>query len=493
MKEYLLGLDIGSSSIKAGLVDAASGEALAVAQSPEQELPISAPKSGWAEQHPDTWWEHVKRALDTLFAQGFDRYNVKAIGISYQMHGLVAVDHQGKPLRPAIIWCDSRAASIGETAFHEMGEASALGNLLNSPGNFTAAKLAWVKTHEAELYDQIDKIMLPGDYIAAKLSGDICTTISGLSEGIFWDFRKHTVSSEVLEAFDLREELIPPIISSFGDQVKLSKSAAIETGLPSGIPISYRAGDQPNNAVSLNVFEPGQLAATAGTSGVVYGILDQLNHDTKSRVNLFAHVNHLPDLTRLGVLLCINGCGIQYSWLKNQLLGGRTSYAEMNDLATQVAPGSDGLQVYPFGNGIERVLHNKPFGGQFRNLDFNRHQVNHLIRAAKEGIVFALNYGFEAMREMGVKTEVVRAGSANLFLSPLFAQIFATLTQARVELYDTDGAIGAARASGIGSGHFQSVAEAFDALSIVKTINPEESLYERYSEYYQLWKNQLQE
>lgn len=487
----LLGLDIGSSSIKASLVDAESGLVAATAQSPDCELRILAPQPGWAEQDPDVWWHHVVESMRILKTNGGDLSRVKAIGISYQMHGLVAVDKEGKPVRHSIIWCDSRAADYGQAAYEGLGPAFCMDHLLNNPGNFTAAKLAWVKENEPEVYAQIDKIMLPGDYIAMKFTGDIVTTKTGLSEGILWDFAENRPSTELIKQFGFSPDLFPSLVPGFGLQGSVTRHASRLTGIPAGTPVSYRAGDQPNNALSLNVLEPGELATTAGTSGVIYGILDQVNHDPLSRVNVFAHVNHgLPD-TRLGVLLCVNGTGILYSWIKKLLDGTGLSYDALNRIAFDVEPGSDGLIVYPFGNGVERIHQNRPFGGQILNLDLNRHNRSHLVRAAQEGIVYALNYGFEAMKEMGVRTETVRAGYANLFLSRVFRQIFSDVTGTAIELFDTDGATGAARGAGIGAGIYDSPAEAFKNLKVIEHVAPDPVRQKIYRELYIIWKTKM--
>jgi xylulokinase len=486
----LLGLDIGSSSIKASLVDAETGLVVTTAQSPECELRILAPHPGWAEQDPDVWWHHVVEAMRMLKTSGGDLSGVKAIGISYQMHGLVAVDKEGKPVRPSIIWCDSRATQYGQSAFEALGEKFCMDHLLNNPGNFTAAKLAWVKANEPLTYAQIDKIMLPGDYIAMKLTGDIVTTQSGLSEGLLWDFAEKRLSAELIGQLGFSPDFFPPLVPGFGIQGTVTRHASRLTGIPAGTPVSYRAGDQPNNALSLNVLEPGELATTAGTSGVIYGILDQVNHDPLSRVNVFSHVND-GKKTRLGVLLCLNGTGILYSWIKKLLEGTGLSYDALNRIAFDVEPGSDGLIIFPFGNGVERIHQNRPFGGQIVNLDLNRHNRSHLVRAAQEGIVYALNYGFEAMKEMGVKTETVRAGYANLFLSRVFRQIFSDVTGTAIELFDTDGATGAARGAGIGAGIYSSPAEAFKSLKIIEHVNPDAERQKIYREYYLVWKKRM--
>ena len=486
---YLLGLDIGSSSIKAALVKASDGAFVAAAQSPEEELAISSPEAGFAEQDPETWWHHVLLALQLLQKQTGVLNQVKAVGISYQMHGLVMVDEQQKPLRSSIIWCDSRATGYGEQALKELGPDYCFSHLLNPPGNFTASKLAWVKHHQPRIFNRISKIMLPGDYIAMKLTGEIVSTVTGYSEGMFWDFQEGKPAGKLLQFFDFDPHLLPDLVPVFGVQGTVTTAAARETGLPRGIPVTYRAGDQPNNALSLNVLDPGEVAATAGTSGVIYGILDQIQPNPQSQVNLFAHVNHqLPDI-RLGVLLCINGTGIQYAWLKRML--GIDSYSEMNRLAELAPPGAEGITLFPFGNGVERIHQNHPFGGQIHDIDFNRHDRRHLIRAAQEGIVFALNQGLETMRGMGVQINTIKAGYSNLFQSQLFGEIFTSVTGTKLELYDTDGATGAARGAGIGAGRFNTPGEAFGKLLKLKEIHPNPSLQQSYLNQYRSWKERM--
>ena len=327
----LLGFDVGSSSVKASLVDADTGVCAASAFFPESEAPIKAVKLGWAEQEPDSWWNYAKLSLQKIMADtGAKGEDIKAIGISYQMHGLVCVDKDLQVLRPSIIWCDSRAVPYGEKAFRDLGDEQCLGHLLNSPGNFTAAKLAWVKENEPETFEKIYKFMLPGDYLAMRLSGVVNTTISGLSEGMFWDFREKRVADFLMKYYGFDESLVPDIVPTFSAQSEICAAAAAELGLKEGTPISYRGGDQPNNALSLNVFNPGEIASTAGTSGVVYGVLGEVNYDKRSRVNTFAHVNYTKDLNRLGVLLCITGTGILNAWVRRTIAPEGISYADMN-------------------------------------------------------------------------------------------------------------------------------------------------------------------
>ena len=488
---FLLGLDVGSSSIKASLLDAQIGKVLASAFSPETELKIIAKNKGWAEQHPQTWWDNCISAVRQILSRT-KAYpsSIKAIGISYQMHGLVVVDKNLEVLRPAIIWCDSRAVDIGRMAASHIGPQKCLKNLLNLPGNFTASKLKWVMENEPAIYSKIFKIMLPGDYIAMKMTGEIKTTPSGLSEGILWDFKKQLPARIILDYYGINPDLIPPIVPTFSIQGLLTKQAAQQLGLQAGTPVSYRAGDQPNNALSLNVLYPGEIAATAGTSGVVYGITEKNDYDKQSRVNTFVHVNHSAASPRYGVLLCINGTGILNSWLKHNVTDS-LSYEQMNDLSSKAPVGSDGLVILPYGNGAERTLDNKDIGSSIHNLNFNIHTKSHLLRAAQEGIVFALNYGLQIMHQVGVEIKTVRAGNANIFLSPLFAQAFAAVTGSVVELYNTDGSQGAARGAGIGAGIYSNYNDAFIGLDRQKVIEPDKTLQPAYHQAYSTWLNVL--
>ena len=487
----LLGYDIGSSSVKASLVEAKSGLCIASAFYPKQEAPIISHQAGWAEQDPAMWWENLRLATADVLRQLADagsslsNKDIAAIGISYQMHGLVCVDESLRPLRPAIIWCDSRAVPYGEEAYKALGEDFCRTHYLNSPGNFTAAKLAWVKANEPELYARIHKVMLPGDYIAMLLTGEPLTTISGLSEGIMWDFQRATPAYELLHHYGINPSLLCPLCPTFGVQGHVTAQAAQLLGIPEGVPVSYRAGDQPNNALSLGVLKAGEIASTAGTSGVVYGVIDRVAYDEQSRVNPFAHVNYLPDDPRLGVLLCINGTGILNSWMHRHVAPD-LSYAQMNMEAAQAPIGSAGLSVLPFGNGAERMLCNQERGCSFHGLSFTQHSRAHLLRAAQEGIVFSFMYGIEIMQQMGLQVSTIHAGNANMFLSPIFRDTLAGVTGANILLHDTDGAAGAARGAGIGAGIYRTADEAFATLQVIETIRPQQQ--ERYREAYERWK-----
>lgn len=486
----LLGYDIGSSSVKAILINAETGIIIGSATYPPEEMPIISKKKGWAEQNPEDWWGNLKIATAQLLqTSGISKTQIQAIGISYQMHGLVLVDKNHDILRPSIIWCDSRAVETGEKAFTDLGSDYCLTHLLNSPGNFTASKLKWVQEYEPDIYGKIYKAMLPGDYIAMKMSGEINTTISGLSEGIFWDFKQQNIAKQLLEYYSIDPALLPELIPTFSKQGSLTAKAAEELALIKGIPIAYRAGDQPNNAFSLNVLKTGEVAATAGTSGVIYGVFETPEYDPLSRVNTFVHVNHSREAGKYGVLLCVNGTGIQNSWLKANT--GRASYETMNELADKIPVGSDGLTILPFGNGAERMLENKNIEAQIHGLNFNRHTQSHLYRAAQEGIVFALNYGFEVMKGMGMELKTIRAGKANMFLSPVFCSAFATTIGTTVELYNTDGSQGAARGAGVGAGIYSNFEEAFQGLKTVETIEPDSSKKASYDEAYYHWKDTL--
>jgi xylulokinase len=484
----LLGIDLGTSSIKVSVVEAATQRLVATTSYPETEVDIITVHPGWAEQSPDQWWEHVKQAI--LKCHSLKLYNpadIAALGIAYQMHGLVLTDKDQHVLRNSIIWCDSRAVEIGNKAFREIGEEKCLSHLLNSPGNFTASKLAWVKENEPAVYDKIDKIMLPGDFIAMKMTGDCTTTVSALSEGIFWDFKENDISKDILDYFNIDLSLIPTVHPLFAPHGYLKESVATRLSLKQGIPVSYKAGDQPNNALSLNVMEPGEVAATAGTSGVIYGVSDQLNYDLESRINSFAHVNHEADKKRIGILLCINGVGIFNRWMKN--IAGSNTYAGLNEAAGKVPTGAEGLIALPFGNGAERMLNNQIVGGHFHSLDFNTHTTAHMVRAVQEGIAFSFRYGLDIMRENGMNPAVIRAGKANLFLSDVFTKSFANTNNVAVEFYEGDGSFGAAIGAGIGAGIYPDSTAASENRKPVGVVEPQQST--RYEELYQQWKEVL--
>ncbi|MCD8173958.1 MAG: carbohydrate kinase [Alistipes sp.] len=485
---YLIGYDIGSSSVKAALVDAQTGRVAASDFFPKREMEITARRPGWAEQDPEAWWDNLRLATASVLASsGADPSDIKAVGISYQMHGLVLTDRNGSVLRPSIIWCDSRAVPYGRRAFEDIGARHCLSTTLNSPGNFTAAKLAWVKENEPDIYRRAYKFLLPGDYIAMRLTGEPATTVGGLSEGIFWDFAGNGLSEEVLAHFGFDRSLVPTIVPTLGPQGELSAVAAAELGLSAGTPVTYRAGDQPNNALSLNVFNPGEVASTAGTSGVVYGVLGETGYDEQSRVNTFAHVNHTAAAPRLGVLLCINGTGILNSWVRRNFAPNVESYDDLNRLAALSPVGARGATVIPFGNGAERILGNRDTGCSLHGINFNINDRNDVLRASQEGIAYSFRYGMDIMAGMGMRLGVIRAGHANMFLSPLFREALSCVSGATIELYDTDGAAGAARGAGIGAGIYSSTAEASSTLEKIAVVTPDPAKTEEYREAYARW------
>ncbi len=491
--DCLLGFDIGSSFVKASVIRSATGELIASASSPDVEMQMISEQPGWAEQDPEIWWSNVVNAANILVGgKKVSPSSISAIGISYQMHGLVVIDKSHRVLRPSIIWCDSRATEIGKNAFEALGREYCLEHYLNSPGNFTASKLKWVKDNEPDLFRKIYKIMLPGDYIAMKMSGRVSTTVSGLSEGIIWDYQSEKPANELLDYFEVAQELLPKAHSCFEITGELSSAAAEELQLKAGIPIAYRAGDQPNNAFSLNVLNPGEIATTAGTSGVIYGVTDQKLSDSRSRVNPFVHVNHSPNQHRYGILLCINGTGILNSWMKRVLgTDSKISYAEMNDIALQAPIGSDSLVFIPFGNGSERILEDRNVTAGVSGINFNRHKLSHLLRSAQEGIVFSMNYGLQIMKEMGMEVQTVKAGHSNMFLSPLFRNAFVNTTGASLELYNTDGAQGAARGAGVGASIYQTTQDAFKGLKVIDHMEPDPDSQSAYSQAYHYWLESL--
>lgn len=489
---YFLGIDLGSSSVKVTLFNGENGQVMSSSHAPQTEAPIQSPQPGWAEQNPDDWWAYLKTALhQVLSTSHIDSEEIKAIGITYQMHGLVLVDKDLQVLRPAIIWCDSRAIPYGNKAFDALGHEYCLQHLLNSPGNFTAAKLAWVKENEPEIFEHIYKHMLPGDYIAMRMTGEVKTTISGLSEGMFWDYANNCISNDLMSLFGFSKELAADLVPTFGEQGRLTASVANELGLKAGTLVCYRAGDQPNNAFSLNVLNPGEIAATAGTSGVVYGISDQIQSDPKSRINMFAHVNHTAAQPRIGVMHCTNGVGIQNAWMK-RLIAPDKSYDQFNEMAANVPVGSEGVTILPFGNGAERILENRILDASIHGINFNHHNANTLARATQEGVAFSFCYGMSIMQSVAMEVKVIRAGMANMFLSPVFRTTLASVTNAVIELYNTDGSIGAAVGAALGSGFYKTPQEAFGFLRKIEVVEPDRNHHNQYLEAYRRWVETLQ-
>ena len=487
---YYIGFDIGSSSVKVALVNALSGKKIIALHEPQEEMAITALQSDWAEQDPNSWWEYVCKATKRVIREAnVSAKEISGIGISYQMHGLVVVDKAGVPLRDSIIWCDSRAVDIGNKAFEDLGEEKCASNLLNSPGNFTASKLKWVKDNESELYEKIYKYMLPGDYIAYKLTGEMNTTKNGLSEGILWDYKEDKVADWLLDYYGINPSLTPTIVQNFSNQGEVDEKGSQESGIPIGTPVIYRAGDQPNNALSLNILKPGDVAATGGTSGVIYAVTDILKSKESSRINNFAHVNYTPKSTNVGKLLCINGAGIMYRWLRNNL--GEESYEAMNKKASKVAVGSEGVVVIPFGNGAERMLNSKNIGTHFINLNLNQHSSSHLCRSALEGIAFSFVYGMEILKDDNAKINVIRAGNDNLFRSEIFSNTLATLIGHEIEIYNTTGSVGAARACGLTDGNFEKFGKNITENDHVITFVPLKNK-EPYEVAYQHWKMELE-
>jgi xylulokinase len=491
---YSIGYDVGSSSVKAALLNVETGETVASSYSPKQEMPIAAPRPGWAEQDPEMWWKNLAIVTKEILSNARVQKNaIRSIGISYQMHGLVIVDKAGKVLRPSIIWCDSRAVEIGRRAFEAIGKDRCLDLFLNSPGNFTASKLRWVRELEPKVYANVHKFMLPGDYIAFRLTGEMTTTISGLSEGILWNFKNNSEAQLLLKHYEIDESLISALVPTFGEQGRLTQDAATELGLTAGIPISYRAGDQPNNAFSLNVLEPGEIAATAGTSGVVYGVSGTVKYDPASRVNSFAHVNHSVKEQRIGVLLCINGTGIALSWLRRLLGKESIDYSTLITNAAAIPVGSKGIIILPFGNGAERMLEDNEVGAQVLNLNYNVHSEAHVVRAVQEGVACSFRYGLDIMKDMGIKPAVIRAGYANMFLSPVFRESLANVAGVAIELYNTDGAQGAARGAALGASLVSSPKDAFRGLSRIQTVEPKQELKQQYADLFSRWRERLRQ
>ena len=487
---YNIGYDIGSSSVKAAIIEAKTGKQIAVTHVPEGEMGMISPENSWAEQDPELWWKLVCLSTKKLLKQtGIDSKKINAIGIAYQMHGLVAVDRNGAPLRNAIIWCDSRAVTIGNDAFKALGTKKCKEHLLNSPANFTASKLKWVRDHEPEVYDKLYKYMLPGDYIAYKFSGDITTTVNGLSEGTLWDYKTHKPANWLLDYYDIDVSMTPNVVDNFTLQGVVNQQAAMDSGLQPGTPIMYRAGDQPNNALALNVMKPGEVAATGGTSGVVYALTDNMHTNELERINHFAHVNYTHETPVIGKLLCINGAGIQYRWMKKNTAA--ISYNDMNQLAAKAPIGASGLSIMPFGNGSERMFGNKNIGAHMLNLNLNQHTQGAVYRATLEGIAFSFIYGMKFIKNDNTPLHVIRAGNDNLFRSEVFSNTIASLIGQEIEIYNTTGAIGAARAASLKQNELSALGAAISNNDYVRSYTPKKD-NNAYIEAYAKWEQELE-
>jgi xylulokinase len=492
---YTIGYDIGSSFVKGVLWDEERGEVAAHVTVPDREMPIRAEKADWAEQDPEMWWEAVKAATQRLIdmvpgAGG----RVRGIGVSYQMHGLVLLDRDGKVLRPSIIWCDSRATGMGKELEKAVGEEAVRRQLLNSPGNFTVSKLAWVIRNEPETASRIRWVMLPGDWIAYQLTGMVSTTVCGLSEGMLWNFKDHVPHVKALEAAGADPEWIPPVAPNPGDQGVVGSAVGAEMGFAPGARVLFRGGDQPMNAYGLGVDGPGMWAASAGTSGVLYRVDPVREAEPTGMANRFAHIGHSAENPAIGTLLCLNGAGIAYAWLRRVMFAGQ-EYAAINEHVAAVPAGADGVMFHPFGNGAERMLDNRQPGAGWSGIHFNRHGQGHLARAVMEGIVFAFVHGMRHVDPSLPALPVIRAPHAGLFRSELFASMLSTLAGADVQLHAGDGATGAAQGASVALG--ASAIKALDSNAardepgVLKTHSPDPSIHDALESAYSRWKDAL--
>lgn len=433
-----LGIDVGTSSVKVSIVGE-DGVILASATAPaSSERAINSPNPNWAEQNPEDWWEDAQQAILNLPLEA--RLQVEAIGIAYQMHGLVLVDSQFQPVRPSIIWCDGRNIQESQILAESLGLDALENRLLNKPGTLTLAKLAWVAEHEPETLAKAHTFGLPGDFIAYKLTGEWSTTKSGYSEMVGWDFGASIPFEEGFRKAGWKLPL-PEARPNLEEGAPIQKVIAEKLGLPPSARVTYRAGDQPNNAFGLGVLQQGETAISAGTSGVLYGIGDS-SPGLHEGINRFLHVN-----SQIGVLMCLNGVGsalafARRTWFQNQ------SYEALSELASQANP-ENCPYFFPFGNGAERILSERAFSG-FTELDFNRHNLPELARSVFEGIAFAYRLGSEKMEKAGCLSKVVNGTESGLLKSSFFAQLLANELQVELILSEGDGSTAAARGAALG-------------------------------------------
>jgi xylulokinase len=449
----LVGIDVGTTGVKA-LAIAPDGEVLA---REEEEYPLSIPQPGWAEQDPEDWWRATEHALGRLGAT-----DVAGIGLSGQMHGLVALDSADRVLRPAILWNDQRTGA--ECA--EIEARVGLARLIELTGNraltgFTAPKLLWLRRHEPDVYGRISHVLLPKDYVRLRLTGERAIDCADASGTLLFDVASRRWSAEVLEALELPAEWLPPAL----------ESPAVSGVTPDGIPVAAGAGDQAASALGVGVDRPGPLSVQIGTSGVVFAALPAFAADSEARVHAFCHA--VPGAWHaMGVMLSAAG---SLRWFRDAFAPGG-DYAELTAEAGRWEPGAEGLLYLPYLAG-ERTPHADPGArGAFVGLSL-RHDRGALVRAVLEGVAYGLRDSLELLRALGVEPVAGRV-SGGASRSELWLRIVASVLGVPLERTVTEegAAYGAALLAGVAGGVFADVGEAVAAcVRVQDRVEPEPS------------------
>ena len=479
---YLLGFDVGSSSVKASLVNADSGKCVATAFFPEKEAPIMAVKAGWAEQDPQMWWDNAKLSLKKIMVEaGATAEEIKAIGISYQMHGLVCVDKNLKALRPSIIWCDSRAVPYGEKAFKDLGADQCLSHLLNSPGNFTAAKLAWVKENEPENFKKIKKIMLPKDYLAYKLSGTFCTDYSDASGMLLLDVKNRKWSKEMCDICGITEDMLPKLFDSFEKVGELKHDLAAELGLRDGVVIAAGAGDNAAAAVGTGTVGNNKCNISLGTSGTIFMSSDSFAVDSNNALHSFDHADGHFHL--MGCMLSAASCN---KWWMDEILKTK-DYADEQKGIDKL--GENHVFFLPYLMGERSPWNNPNARATFTGITMDTTRED-MTQAVLEGVAFATRDMYEVAKSIGVapKRTMICGGGAK---SPLWRRMIANILNVEVDVPSCEEGpgMGGAMLAMVACGAYKSVEEAAAAIvKVDKTEKPDPELVAKYEARYQQFK-----
>ena len=487
----VIGCDVGTSGTKAIVVS----EAGKILSNVMVEYPLSTPHPGWAEQHPDTW---VKAAFGAIAGavrkSGIKAQDVKALGFSGQMHSSVFVDKNGKVLRPALLWCDTRTHQECLEITHKVGEAH-LRQWVSNPAleGFTLPKILWVKKHEPKIYKQIAQVLMPKDYVRYKLTGVLGTEVSDAAGTLYFDVKNRRWSKEILAKLGIPLNWFPQVAESQQICGHLTIAAAKTLGLKRGTPVVGGGADNTCGAVGNGIIKTGDVMASIGTSGVFFAHTDQVKVDPKMRVHTFCH--SVPKKWYLmGVML---SAGYSLQWYRDSLglsekeIGkrtGRDAYNVLGDLAKKVPEGSEGLLFLPYLMG-ERTPHKDPHA----RADFigasARHGRAHFARSVFEGITFGMRDSLEIFRELKVPIRQVVAtggGAVNPFWRQLQADIYG---EEVVTVNSQEGpAFGAALLAMVGSGLYPSVPAACNLIKIVTRTSPRKKSVQIYNDWYQEFK-----
>lgn len=482
--DYLLGLDIGTSGVKALLISV-EGK---IISSKTESYPLATPHSGWAEQSPYDWWEATVKVIEEVVSSTpIGSTQIKGISLSGQMHSSVFLDEKMEVIRPAILWSDTRTSEQCKEIYTKVGGLNQLIDYVSNPAleGFTAPKILWLKENEPENYQKVKYILLAKDYIRYRLTGELFTEVSDAAGTLLFEVIKKRWSTGLLEKLEIDPDLLPPILNSFDLAGRITKPIAEKTGLKFGTPLVAGGADNACGAVGSGIIQEGRVMVSIGSSGVVLAQTDNPQADQGGRIHLFNHA--CPNSWyMMGVML---SAGMSYEWLEKKLFNNSLDYPKLDQLAEEIEPGSEGLLFLPYLYG-ERTPHND---ANARGVYFGisgKHDQRHFTRSVLEGVTFALKDSLELIKDKGVKVKEIRAigGGAK---SSVWQQILADILGKEINLLNVEEgpAFGAALIAGVGVGVYGSFTEAVSGIvKVQKTIVPRIQNTEKYNQYYQLYK-----